>query len=40
MGQVHVLDLSLQLAAALPRHLAAEDHGNLVRPSDGPAGLE
>ena len=40
IGEVHVFDLGLQLAAVVLRHLAAEDHGNLVGLSDRAVGVE
>ena len=40
VGQVHVFDLGLQLAAVLFGDLAAEDDGDLVRLADGPVGVE
>ena len=40
VGQVHVFDLGLQLAAILFGDPAAEDHGDLVRLADGPVGVE
>ena len=40
VGQVHVFDLGLQLAAVLPGDLAAEDDGDLVRLADRAVGVE
>ena len=40
VGQVHVLDLGLQLASILLADLATEDHGDLVRLPDCPIGIE
>ena len=40
VGQVHVFDLGLQLAAIALGDLAAEDRGDLVRLADGPVGVE
>src|SRR5271165_428952 len=40
VGQVHVFDLGLQLAAVLFGDLATEDDGDLVRLADGPVGVE
>ena len=40
VGQVHVFDLGLQLAAMVLADLAAEDHGDLVGLSDCPIGVE
>ena len=40
IGQVHVLDLGLQLAAIVLGDLAAEDDRDLVRPSDGSIGVK
>jgi hypothetical protein len=40
VGQVHVFDLGLQLAAGMFGHLATEDDGDLVRLTDGPVGVE
>jgi len=40
VGQVHVLDLGLQLAAIALGDLAAEDGGDLVRLADGAIGVE
>ena len=40
VGQVHVFDLGLQLAAVLIRDLAAEDDGDLVWLTDGAVGVE
>ena len=40
VGQIHVLDLGLQLAAVLLGDLAAEDDRDLVRLADGPVGVE
>jgi hypothetical protein len=40
VGQVHVFDLGLQLAAVLPGDLAAEDDGDLVGLADRAVGVE
>jgi len=40
IGQVHVLDLGLQLAPIVPGDLAAEDDRDLVRLSDGSIGVK
>jgi len=40
VGQVHVFDLGLELAAVLFGDLAPEDDGDLVRLADGPVGVE
>src|SRR6516165_5952048 len=40
IGQVHVFDLGLQLAAVLFGDLAAEDDSDLVRLADGPVDVE
>ena len=40
IGQVHVLDLGLQLAPIVLGDLAAEDDGDLVRLSDGAIGVK
>jgi hypothetical protein len=40
VGQVHVLDLGLQLAAILFADLATEDDGDLVRLADGAVGVK
>ena len=40
IGQVHVLDLGLQLASIVLGDLAAEDHRDLIRLSDGSIGVE
>src|SRR6266568_2078453 len=40
VGQVHVLDLGLQLAAIMLGDLAAEDDGDLVRLTDRAVGVE
>src|SRR5260370_20851034 len=40
VGQVHVFDLGLQLAAVLFRDLATEDDGDLVWLTDGAVGVE
>ena len=40
VGQVHVFDLGLQLAAILFGDLATEDDSDLVRLADGPVGVE
>ena len=40
VGQVHVFDLGLQLAAALLADLATEDDRDLVRLADGAVGVE
>ena len=40
IGQVHVLDLGLQLAAIMLGDLATEDDGDLVRLADGSIGVE
>ena len=40
IGQVHVLDLGLQLAAIVLGDLATEDDGDLVRLPDGSIGIE
>jgi hypothetical protein len=40
IGLVHVLDLGLHLAAIVLGNLAAKDHCDLVRPSDGSIGIE
>ena len=40
VGQVHVLDLGLQLAAVMLGDFAAEDDGDLVRLTDGAVGVE
>jgi hypothetical protein len=40
IGQVHVLDLSLQLAPLVLGDLAAEDDRDLVRSSDGSIGVK
>ena len=40
VGQVHVFDFGLQLAAVLLGDLAAEDDGDLVRLADGSVGVE
>jgi hypothetical protein len=40
VGQVHVFDLGLQLAAALFGDLATEDDGYLVGLADGPVSVE
>ena len=40
IGQVHVLDFGLQLAAMMPGDLAPEDHGDLVGLPDRSIGIE
>ena len=40
VGQIHVFDLGLQLAAVMLGDLAAEDDGDLVRLADGAVGVE
>jgi len=40
VGQVHVLDLGLQLSPILLADLATEDDGDLVRLADGAVGVE
>ena len=40
VGQVHVFDLGLQLAAVLFRDLATEDDGDFVWLTDGAVGVE
>ena len=40
VGQVHVLDLVLELAAVLLGNLAAKDDGYLIRLADRPVGVE
>ena len=40
VGQVHVFDLGLQLAAGLLGDLTTEDDGDLVRLADGAVGVE
>ena len=40
IGQVHVLDLGLQLAPIVLGDLAAEDDRDLVRSSDGSIGVK
>jgi len=40
VGEVHVLDLGLQLAVVQLGDLVAEDRGDLVWLADGPIGVE
>ncbi len=40
IGQIHVLDLGLQLAPIVLVDLATEDHGDLVRLADCSIGIE
>ena len=40
VGQVHIFDLGLQLAAVLLGNLAAKTDGYLIRLADRPVGVE